>query len=173
MTALDGHVTPEAVLAAGETVLRPCGLSGSKTASLLDLATHAADGALPLARIGRLSDAEVMAALVPVRGIGPWTAQMFLMFNLGRLDVWPAGDYGVRNGLSIAWQLPKHPTEKEMVALGAPFVGARSLVAWYCLARRRHLTAVGRSVLAGRSWASAGLDADILDRVASGKWQAT
>ncbi len=144
--ALDGDVTPEAVLAAGEPILRPCGLSGAKTASLLDLADHAVRGDLPLARIGRLSDAEVMAALVPVRGIGPWTAQMFLMFNLGRLDVWPLGDYGVRNGFSIAWDLGRHPTEKEIKELGEPFRGGRSLVAWYCWrAADTKLQSAGRS----------------------------
>ena len=146
VAALDGDVTPEAVLSAGEPILRPCGLSGAKTASLLDLADHVVRGDLPLTRIGRLSDEEVIATLVPVRGIGPWTAQMFLMFNLGRLDVWPRGDYGVRNGLSMAWDLGRHPTEKEMAGLGEPFIGGRSLVAWYCWrAADTSLQSAGRS----------------------------
>ena len=82
--------------------------------------------------IGRLPDEEVIAQLVPVWGIGRWTAQMFLMFTLGRLDVWPVGDYGVRAGYGKAWGLAEMPKEKEMEALGLPFEGARSLVAWYC-----------------------------------------
>jgi len=130
--ALDGDVTPGAVLAAGEERLRPCGLSGAKTASLLDLADHVERGDLPLGRLGRLPDADVIAVLTPVRGIGRWTAQMFLMFNLGRLDVWPIGDYGVRNGYSIAWGLGRLPTEREFAPLADRFTGARSLVAWYC-----------------------------------------
>ncbi len=132
VSAVDGEVSPGAVLAAGEERLRSCGLSGAKTASLLDLAGHAARGDLPLDRIGRLDDESVIAALVPVRGIGRWTAQMFLMFTLGRLDVWPAGDYGVRNGYSLAWGLGGHPTERQMPELGERFAGGRSLVAWYC-----------------------------------------
>jgi len=130
--ALDGDVTPAAVLAAGEARLRPCGLSGAKTASLLDLAAHAERGELPLERLGRLADEEVIASLIPVRGIGRWTAHMFLMFNLGRLDVWPTGDYGVRNGYSIAWDLGRHPTEREIAPMADRFAGSRSLVAWYC-----------------------------------------
>jgi len=132
VSAVDGEVSPVAVLAAGQERLRACGLSGAKTASLLDLAARAIRGELPLNRIGRLDDDAVIATLIPVRGIGRWTAQMFLMFTLGRLDVWPAGDYGVRNGYALAWGLGGHPTERQMPELGDRFAGGRSLVAWYC-----------------------------------------
>ena len=99
---------------------------------MLDLADRVATGEIRLERIGRLADEDVIAELTPVWGIGRWTAQMFLMFTLGRLDVWPIGDYGVRAGYAKAWGLAAMPAEKEMEALGAPFAGARSLVAWYC-----------------------------------------
>ena len=130
--ALDGDVSPAAVLAAGEERLRACGLSGAKTRSMLDLAGRVASGELSLARIGRFDDEQVVAALTPVWGIGRWTAQMFAMFTLGRLDVWPTGDYGVRAGYARAWGLADHPTEADLTTRGEPFRGARSLVAWYC-----------------------------------------
>lgn len=129
---LGGEVTAERVLATPEPVLRACGLSGAKTASLLDLADKVASGEVSLERIGRLSDAEVVAHLTVVRGIGPWTAQMFLMSTLSRLDVWPIGDYGVRAGYAKAWSLDDIPEPKVLDGLGEPFRPYRSLVAWYC-----------------------------------------
>jgi len=74
----------------------------------------------------------VVAHLTVVRGVGPWTAQMFLMGTLGRQDVWPVGDYGVRAGYARAWGLPDVPSPKELASLGEPFRPHRSLVAWYC-----------------------------------------
>ena len=130
--ATGGEVRPDSLLEAGFDVLRACGLSGAKTRSMLDLAERSADGRLRLVRIGRLTDEQVIDELIPAWGVGRWTAQMFLMFTLGRLDVWPAGDYGVRNGFGIAWGHSDMPTEKEMAAFGEPFAGVRSLVAWYC-----------------------------------------
>ncbi len=132
VAVLDGDVCADRVLATPEEELRACGLSGSKTASLLDLADKVAAGEVPLERIGRLSDAEVVERLTVVRGIGPWTAQMFLMSTLSRLDVWPIGDYGVRAGFARAWDLEEMPTPKELDVLGEPFRPYRSLVAWYC-----------------------------------------
>ena len=129
---LDGQVTAERVLATPEPALRACGLSGSKAASLVDLADKVASGEVVLDRIGRLSDDEVVAHLTVVRGIGPWTAQMFLMSTLSRLDVWPIGDYGVRAGFAKAWSLGDIPDPKVLDGLGEPFRPYRSLVAWYC-----------------------------------------
>ena len=129
---LDGQVTAERVLATPEPMLRACGLSGSKAASLVDLADKVASGEVALDRIGRLSDDEVVAHLTVVRGIGPWTAQMFLMSTLSRLDVWPIGDYGVRAGFAKAWSLGDIPDPKVLDGLGEPFRPYRSLVAWYC-----------------------------------------
>ena len=132
VAVLDGDVCADRVLATPEEELRACGLSGSKTASLLDLADKVAAGEVPLERIGRLSDAEVVERLTVVRGIGPWTAQMFLLGTLGRLDVWPTGDYGVRAGFGRAWGLGGTPSPAELTRLGEPFRPYRSLVAWYC-----------------------------------------
>ncbi len=130
--ALDGDVCAERVLATPEPVLRSCGLSGSKAASILDLADRVASGGIALDRIGRLSDDQVVTHLTVVRGVGPWTAQMFLMSTLGRLDVWPVGDYGVRAGFARAWGLNDVPSPGALDGLGEPFRPYRSLVAWYC-----------------------------------------
>jgi len=130
--ALGGAVTPESVLSASDEVLAASGLSRAKAASIRDLADHVASGRLVLDRMGRLPDQDVVDQLTQVRGIGPWTAQMFLLGTLGRLDVWPTGDYGVRAGFGRAWGLPGIPTPQELEALGEPFRPYRSLVAWYC-----------------------------------------
>lgn len=132
LECLAGTMTPDTVLGAGTAALRACGLSAAKTAALLDLATKVSSGAVSLERIGRLSDAEVVAHLVQVKGIGVWTAEMFLLFTLGRLDVWPVGDYGVRVGFAKAWGLPEVPAPKELVAHGDQYRPYRSVVAWYC-----------------------------------------
>lgn len=123
--------TPEAVLLLDPQDLRRAGLSGSKTLSLLDLAAQVNDGRLRLDRLGRLSDDKVVAQLTDVRGIGPWSAQMFLM-GLGRLDVWPTGDLGVRAGFARAYRLDATPSPKELAQLGERFRPYRSVVAWYC-----------------------------------------
>jgi len=130
--ALDGDVCADRVLATPEPVLRGCGLSGSKASFILDLADKVASREVALERIGRLSDADVVSHLTMVRGVGPWTAQMFLMSTLSRLDVWPVGDYGVRAGFARAWGLDDVPAPKELDVLGEPFRPYRSLVAWYC-----------------------------------------
>ena len=132
LEALDGSVTPEAVLAAPDELLASAGLSRAKAASIRDLADQVSSGAVALEQIGRLSDQEVVDHLTRVRGIGPWTAQMFLLATLGRLDVWPTGDYGVRAGFARAWGLPQIPTPNQLSELGEPFRPYRSLVAWYC-----------------------------------------
>ena len=128
----DGGPTPEAVLATPEEKLRGAGLSAAKTASIIDLATKVESGVVPLDGIGRLSDDEIVERLSSVRGIGRWTAEMFLIFQLGRLDVWPVGDLGVRKGYATAWGLPAMPTPKELVAYGETFRPYRSVAAWYC-----------------------------------------
>ena len=132
VAALNGRVTAEAVLATDPQVLRACGLSGSKTAAIVDLAEKVAGGQVSLDRIGRLSDEDVIAHLIQVKGIGRWTAEMFLMWCLGRPDVWPVDDFGVRAGFARAWGLPEPPRPKDLRPLGEPFRPYRSLVAWYC-----------------------------------------
>lgn len=131
---VEGPFTAEAVLAVAESSWRDAGLSRAKAASLIDLAAHVADGRIQLHRVGRMSDSEVVEHLISVRGIGPWTAQMFLMFSLRRLDVWPTGDYGVRIGYGKAFRRGVAPTAKELEPLGERFRPFRSVVAWYCWA---------------------------------------
>jgi DNA-3-methyladenine glycosylase II len=132
VAVLGNQVTPERVLAAPPETLASAGLSGAKAASIRDLADKVVAGQVSLERIGRLSDDAVVEHLTQVRGIGPWTADMFLLGTLGRLDVWPTGDYGVRAGFAAAWELAEVPTAAELMVLGEPFRPYRSLVAWYC-----------------------------------------
>ncbi len=128
---VDGPFTPEAVLEAGYDALRSAGSSGSKATSILDLATKVAAGEVRLDRIGRLPDEAVIAELVPVRGIGRWTAEMFLIFTLQRLDVWPVDDYGVRVGYARAYALDELPTPKELRERGEVYRPYRTVAAWY------------------------------------------
>jgi DNA-3-methyladenine glycosylase II len=133
IAALGGQVTPEQLLSLPDGTLRAVGLSGAKAASLQDLAAKVLDGTVVLDAPGLRaeSDAEVVARLTAVRGIGKWTAEMFLMFQLRRLDVWPTGDLGVRKGFGLAWEIPT-PTAKQLEPLGDPYRPYRSVVAWYC-----------------------------------------
>jgi len=128
----DDGATPAAVLALPVETLRSVGLSGSKAASIRDLAEKVESGAVELDRMNRLPDNEVVRELTLVRGIGEWTAHMFLMFELGRLDVWPVLDFGVRNGYAHLYGLDPMPTAKELEPLGERFRPYRSLAAWYC-----------------------------------------
>jgi 3-methyladenine DNA glycosylase/8-oxoguanine DNA glycosylase len=132
VAALGGTVTAATVLAAPPDLLTSCGLSRAKAAAIVDLADHVVDGRVNLDRIGRLSDELVIEQLIQVRGIGRWTAEMFLLATLGRLDVWPTGDFGVRVGFAFGWNLPDVPSPKELDVLGEAFRPYRSLVAWYC-----------------------------------------
>ena len=127
-----GTPTAEAVAALRDGALRSAGLSGSKEASIRDLAARVVDGRLRLDDLARRTDEEVIERLVAVRGIGRWTAEMFLMFTLGRLDVWPIDDYGVRTGFARAHGLKEMPSPKDLVALGERYRPWRSVAAWYC-----------------------------------------
>jgi DNA-3-methyladenine glycosylase II len=133
VAALDDDVQPEPLLALSDETLRAAGLSANKARSLRDLAAKVLDGTVILSprSLSRQSDEEVVARLSTVRGIGPWTAQMFLIFRLRRLDVWPTGDFGVRQGYGLAWKVPM-PTARELEPLGDPYRPYRTVVAWYC-----------------------------------------
>jgi DNA-3-methyladenine glycosylase II len=133
VTALDGRVEPEAVLALTDEQMRTAGLSANKTASLRDLASKVLDDTVVLDphRLSREPDDEVVTRLTAVRGIGEWTAHMFLLFQLRRMDVWPTGDLGVRKGYGLAWSVPT-PTPKQLSTLGEPLRPYRSVAAWYC-----------------------------------------
>lgn len=130
---LEGEVTPERMLAAPVMEMRAAGLSTRKVESLRDLATRVADGAVHLdaRRLARESDDEIVERLSSVRGIGRWSAEMLLIFQLRRLDVWPVGDLGVRRGFGLAWGVPT-PTPRRLQELGEVYRPYRSLVAWYC-----------------------------------------
>ncbi len=129
---VNGPFTPEAVAALPDAELRGAGLSAAKVAAVRDLAIKVGTGEVSLERIGRLSDEAVIEQLTIVRGIGTWTAQMFLIFTLRRLDVWPTGDLGVRAGYARAYGLASTPSPAELEPLGDPLRPYRSLAAWYC-----------------------------------------
>jgi DNA-3-methyladenine glycosylase II len=135
-TVTDGgeaiHLSPEKVVALPEEALRAAGLSAAKTRSIRGLAEGTLSGEVPLHDVERLGDEELITRLSTVPGIGRWTAEMFLIFQLGRLDVWPVGDFGVRKGYATAWGLAEMPTPKELAAYGETFRPYRSIAAWYC-----------------------------------------
>ena len=120
------------MLATPPEALRAAGLSGNKTAAVLDLATKATDGTVPLEDLDSLDDEEIIARLSAVRGIGRWTAEMFLMFELRRMDVWPVDDFGVRNGWSMVHALAETIKPRALAAEGERFRPYRSVAAWYC-----------------------------------------
>jgi DNA-3-methyladenine glycosylase II len=126
-------VQPEALIVLSDETLRAVGLSRAKVVSLRDLAAKVLDGTVVLSPRGlaRESDEQIIARLSTVRGIGRWTAEMFLLFQLRRLDVWPVGDLGIRRGYRLAWQVPT-PTARELDPLGDPYRPYRSVLAWYC-----------------------------------------
>ena len=128
--ALGGEVTPGRILRAPEADLRAAGLSQGKLGALRDLAGRARR--LSLHELPLLDDDEVQRRLTSVRGIGPWTAHMFLMFFLRRADVWPVGDLGVRAGYARIHGLAEAPREKDLISLGEPYRPWRSAAAWYC-----------------------------------------
>jgi len=120
-----------AIAAASDEELRAVGLSGNKTRSLRDLAERTLDGRLQLDRIDELSDDEARAQLTAVRGIGPWTADIFLLAQLGRPDILPAGDLGVRQAIQRIHGLDHLPTEGEVRAIGEAWRPNRSLATAY------------------------------------------
>lgn len=128
--AVGGKVTPAAVTRASDDALRGAGLSRGKLGAMRDLADKARS--LRLHRLPELPDDEVVARLCTVRGIGPWTAQMYLIFALRRPDVWPVDDLGVRSGYARIHGLAEAPARKEMSALGESYRPWRSAAAWYC-----------------------------------------
>ncbi|HWL62821.1 MAG TPA: hypothetical protein VNQ32_08490 [Steroidobacteraceae bacterium] len=124
--------TPQQLVAATPESLRAVGFSFAKIAALKDLAAHVLDGRLPADEVlAKMEDDAVIARCVAVRGVGPWTAQMLLMFHLGRLDVMPADDYGVRNGFRLAYGLKGLPKPKALLAYAERWKPYRSAGAWY------------------------------------------
>jgi DNA-3-methyladenine glycosylase II len=133
VTALGGEpVVPEAVLAAKPETMRAAGLSANKLAAIIDLAAKFVDGTVPTDDLDELDDTEIVARLVTVRGVGPWTAEMFLLFQLRRPDVWPVDDLGIRNGWARIHEMAAPPTPKALMLLGEILRPYRSTAAWYC-----------------------------------------
>src|SRR5215213_9096296 len=133
LTALFDHrpPTPAELLAADEDSLRACGLSRPKISYLRDLARHVLEGALDLPRLRELPDDEVASRLVAVKGIGQWSADMFLMFHLRRPDVLPVGDLGIRRAVEKAYGLPGLPDEDDLRTLAGPWRPQRTLACLY------------------------------------------
>jgi DNA-3-methyladenine glycosylase II len=129
---VDGPLTPESLAALPDEALRGAGLSAAKLASLRDLSSKVMEGSVVLGTSGRASDDAIVAGLSTVRGIGRWTAEMYLLFELRRLDVWPVDDLGVRQGYGLAWRLDPPPTARALEPLGERFRPYRSVVARYC-----------------------------------------
>lgn len=136
--ALKGDVSPAKVLRVRETTLRRAGLSSNKLLAIRDLARRIRDGDVEVHDLEEQPDEEVLRRLVRVRGIGPWTAHMYLMFRLHRPDVWPTGDLGVRQGFAKLRGLESALTAKEMTPAGDTYRPWRSAAAWYCWRALEH-----------------------------------
>ena len=135
-------LAPEAIANLSFDELRGVGLSRQKATYISDLAHKVADGTVPLARMGRLSDEEVIEALTEVKGIGRWTAQMFLIFSLGRPDVFPVDDLGVRVAIADLYRLGDKPAKEDLLAIGHRWSPYASIGSWYCwryLERRKQV----------------------------------
>jgi DNA-3-methyladenine glycosylase II len=122
---------PAEVLAASDETLRGAGLSGNKVLALRDLAAHFEDGKIATRKFSKMSDEEIIAALVPIRGIGRWTAEMFLIFSLGRPDVLAVDDLGLRNAMKKLYDLPEAPKPEPMRVLAEKWRPFRSVASWY------------------------------------------
>jgi DNA-3-methyladenine glycosylase II len=131
VVACCGEVTPEKVLSRPRPQLRACGLSDRKTEYIADLAQHFADGRIHVRRWPEMSDEEVIAELVEVRGIGRWTAEMFLIFNLMRPDVFPLDDLGLQKAIRVSYFRKKSVSIRTMRKLGESWRPWRSVATWY------------------------------------------
>ena len=123
--------TPEQLLATSEEDLRSAGLSRQKMGYMRDLALHVHEGRLDLDELVHLDDDEVIRRITAVKGLGEWSAHMYLMFHLGRPDVLPTGDLGVRNGMRLTYSLEATPTPKQALEIGAKWSPYRSVGSWY------------------------------------------
>jgi len=133
-----GAVTPKSILECGFAPLRQAGLSTTKAQAMLDLAERCIDGRVRLDQHPKMPSAEITKELMLVRGIGPWTAQMYLMFSLNRPDVWPHLDFGVRAGWTNIHKMPEMISIKSLKEQGASFAGVESATAWYCWRALEH-----------------------------------
>lgn len=126
------YLDPQSVLKTPDKKLRGAGLSRNKVAAIKDLAAKTIDGTVPSARaLAKMSDEEIIGRLITVRGIGRWTVEMLLLFDLGRPDVWPVDDYGVRKGFAKTFGKRKLPKPKQLLKFGEKWRPHRSIAAWY------------------------------------------
>jgi len=125
-------LNPKSVAGLDQAALRSVGLSRQKASYLHDLAAKTLSGAVPLDKIGRLPDEDVMEMLIQVKGIGRWTAEMFLIFSLGRLDVLPVDDLGVRSAIKNLYGLKELPNKATCMEVAAPWRPYASIGSWYC-----------------------------------------
>ncbi len=127
-----GKITPEKISALDIDQLRAAGVSGAKTRAILELTDATINKDLHFSKYPKMSNDEISAELTALWGVGRWTVEMFLMFHLGRLDLWPVGDLGVRRGWEKLHDLPNQIKPEELELLGNQFNGHQSIVAWYC-----------------------------------------
>ncbi|MGH7210511.1 MAG: DNA-3-methyladenine glycosylase family protein [Acetobacteraceae bacterium] len=124
--------SPEQVLSTPDAALRACGFSGSKIASMREISARAADGTVPTRRQAmRMSDAELIERLTGIRGVGRWTVEMLLIHTLGRPDILPVDDFGVRDGYRALYGLEEQPKPRDLAAIGEAWAPFRSTAAWY------------------------------------------
>jgi DNA-3-methyladenine glycosylase II len=124
--------TPEDLLRTPDAKLRAAGFSRAKVAAVKDIAARTLDGVVPSDRVmAKMSDVEIVERLTSIRGVGPWTVEMMLIFTLGRPDVLPATDYGVRKGFAMTYKLRELPSPKEVLVYGERWRPHRSAAAWY------------------------------------------
>ena len=123
--------SPAQLLATTDEQFRAAGVSRQKVGYMRDLAIHVSESRLKFDEFGRMGDAEVISQLTAVKGLGEWSAHMYLMFHLGRPDVLPIGDLGVRNGMKITYNLAEAPTPAGAREIGLPWAPYRSVGSWY------------------------------------------
>ncbi len=126
-----GSPVAQTILSTTHEALRAVGLSNQKASYVRNLAQHVIDGSLPIESLHNLTDEEIIQALVQVKGIGRWSAQVFMMFRLGRPDVLPELDLGIQKGIQKAYRMRKPPTPKQVVARGKKWAPYRTVGAWY------------------------------------------
>jgi DNA-3-methyladenine glycosylase II len=127
----DGEGAPKRIVDTSHDKFRAAGLSNAKANYVRNLAEHVLDGSLPVETLHELTDEEIISALTQVKGIGTWSAQMFLMFRLGRPDVLPATDLGVQKGVQRAYKLRKLPTPAQVLRRGEKWAPYRTVASWY------------------------------------------
>jgi DNA-3-methyladenine glycosylase II len=128
----DSFPAPDAVLATAESALRGCGFSGAKTAAIRDICAKALDGTIPTRRqSASLTDEALIERLTSIRGVGRWTVEMLLIFTLGRPDVLPVDDFGVREGYRLLHGLDAQPKPRALAQIGLAWAPFRSLATWY------------------------------------------